>query len=251
MSRPPNLKKSFHLRVYAQLNDFLSPERKQKTFLATFKPPITVQEIILTLGIPLSEVHLVLVNNEKVPFSHFPKTNDRIAIFPEFIQLPLKNKPEDATPKETTFILDAHLGKLAKYLRMLGFDTLYDNHFKDEEILNTAASNGRIILTRDKALLTSPKIQAGYFVRAIHPHAQLQEVVKNFDLSPHFKSFTRCMTCNSPLHQVSAKEIAAKVPMTVAKVFDVFFYCPHCDKVFWKGSHFKRMEKFIRDLANT
>lgn len=251
MSKHPGLKKIFTIRVYAQLNDFLPLERRQRAFQASFKTPTTVQEIILALGIPLAEVNLVLVNNERTPLSHFPKEHDRIAIYPEFALLDIPPNANKSSISETRFILDAHLGKLAKYLRMLGFDTLYSNHFKDNEIISLAETSHHIILTRDKSLLTSSKIKRGCYVRAIHPHEQLKEIVRRFDLTKQFKSFTRCMTCNAPLSKVDKNSILSKIPTEVASVFNDFYYCRTCDKVFWKGSHFRRMEQYIRELANS
>ncbi len=231
MLHAPDLKKIFRIRVYAQLNDFLPREKRQREFEATFKSPINVQEILLALGLPLSEVYWVSVNGRETPFSHFPKENDRIAIFPEWVNIPLSDLPKAENNETATFILDAHLGKLAKYLRMLGFDTLYSNHFKDEEIISTAAGSRRIILTRDKALLASPQIGRGYYIRAIHPHAQLQEVVRYFNLFHQFSSFTRCMTCNSQLEKIEKKDCLSKIPETVSKVFDDFYHCPTCDNL--------------------
>jgi len=141
------------------------------------------------------------------------------------------------------------LGKLAKYLRMLGFDTLYRSDIGDDEIILVASKEKRIILTRDKPLLRSKEISHGYFVRSIEKHEQLKEVVNKFDLKSQFKSFTRCMTCNTSLVKADKEEIRNKVEEDIFRIFNAFFYCEHCDKVFWKGSHFKRMEAYIRNLT--
>jgi uncharacterized protein with PIN domain len=150
----------------------------------------------------------------------------------------------------TRFILDAHLGKLARYLRMLGFDTLYRNDYSDEEIIEIAREQKRIILTRDKLLLRSPRVNHGYYVRAIEKHGQLKEVVAKFDLYSRFKSFTRCMTCNTELLSKSKESIYDRVDPDIYNCFSEFFFCPACDKVFWKGSHFERMERIILDMIN-
>ena len=149
------------------------------------------------------------------------------------------------------FILDTHLGKLAKYLRMLGFDTLYQNDYDDDQIIRIAHEEDRIILTRDKLLLKSKYALGGYFVRSVEKHEQLMEIVQKFGLKKMFHSFSRCMTCNDELIAVRKEEIIDKIDADTAQIFDEFFYCRNCDKVFWKGSHFERMEKFILLLVNS
>jgi hypothetical protein len=133
---------------------------------------------------------------------------------------------------------------------MLGFDTLYENDFEDNEIIAIAENEQRIILTRDKLLLGSDKVTHGYYVRATDKHEQLQEIVRKFDLKNQFKSFTRCMTCNSNLEKVDKNDIIDKIDADTASFFNEFYYCKSCDKVFWKGSHFERMEAYIRDLIH-
>lgn len=245
------LLKPITLRCYAELNDFLSPDKKQKTFIYSVKTPIKIGEVLESLGIPLSQVDLVLLNSEPAALDEWLKENDYVSVYPVFESFNISgvNKYEKQPLRITKFILDAHLGKLAKYLRMLGFDTLYRNDFGDEEIIETAVKEGRIILTHDRWLLKSKKVQHGYYVRAIEKHEQLREVVHKFDLFNQFNTFTRCMTCNSELIKKQKQEIIHKIDKDTARIFNAFFYCPHCDKVFWKGSHFERMEKLILDLV--
>ena len=246
-----SIKKEFTFRFYAELNDFLPPRRKQKAFVQSFKTPITVRETIGSLGIPLSEVDMILVNETSVDLEHKLKECDYISVFPVFESMDVSatTKVRKTALRTTLFVLDAHLGKLAKYLRMLGFDTLYRSDIDDSEIISVARKEKRIILTRDKLLLKSKEVRHGYFVRSIEKHEQLREVVKKFDLNSQFKSFTRCMTCNTILLKVDKEEIHNKVDKDIFRIFNEFFYCKHCDKVFWKGSHFMRMEAYIRELT--
>ncbi|MBE0655680.1 MAG: DUF5615 family PIN-like protein [Bacteroidales bacterium] len=244
------LLKNILFRCYAELNDFLIPDRKYKEFIIKLKTPVTVGEAIQSLGIPFSEVDLILVNSQPVSRSHRLFENDLVSLYPTFETLDISSLKDEQQPplRETKFILDAHLGKLAKYLRMLGFDTLYQNDFEDNEIIERAARENRIILTRDKILLKSILVTHGYYVRSTEKHQQLREVVKKFDLYSQFRSFTRCMTCNAELVPTEKAKIKAEVPPEVARIFTEFFYCPECRKVFWKGTHFKKMESFIRSL---
>ncbi len=248
-----SIKNTFTFRLYAELNDFIPKDKKQKAFQKSFKAPITVRETLISLGIPLSEIDLVLVNGKSVHLSTQLKENDFVSVFPVFetIDISTTTRIRQSGLRKTKFILDAHLGKLAKYLRMLGFDTLYNNNFKDDEIIETAINEQRIILTRDKLLLASDKVSHGYYVRATNKHEQLKEVVYKFDLYSQFKSFTRCMTCNSELQKTDKNNIADRINSEIYEIFNEFYFCIDCQKVFWKGSHFERMEKYIKDLINT
>ncbi|MGQ1911334.1 Mut7-C RNAse domain-containing protein [Marinifilum sp. RC60d5] len=246
------MKKPFTFRFYASLNDFLPEQKKSKSFVQLFKTPICIDDTLVSLGIPFSEVDLILVNGNPVKITDGIKENDRIAVYPKFEQFTISSisRLREFEFDETKFIADCHLGKLSKYLRMLGFDTIYKNRMDDDEIIDKAVNEKRIILTRDKLLLKSSKIVQGYFVRSILKHEQLIEVVKKFNLYHKFKSFTRCMCCNSQLSELSKPAIADKVEPNIAKLYDTFYYCSQCDKVYWKGSHFKKMENYILNLLN-
>ncbi|MGD2035339.1 MAG: Mut7-C RNAse domain-containing protein [Bacteroidales bacterium] len=245
-----NLKKRFTFRFYAELNDFLPLEKKQHCFEHTFKTPVTVRETIESFGIPLSEIDLILVNSMPVELEHRLKEGDSVSVYPMFESMDITavTKTRKTPLRNPEFIVDAHLGKLAKYLRMLGFDTIYKPDIADDEIISIAKAEKRIILTRDKLLLRSKEVTHGYYVRAIEKHEQLKEVVHRFDLSGKFKSFTRCMTCNAQLIPKCREEVADKIEPDTGRIFNEFFYCPDCEKVFWKGSHFERMEKLILSL---
>lgn len=247
-----NVKKKFTFRFYAELNDFLPPDKKQKRFVHSFKTPISVRETLESIGIPLSEVDLILVNNKSVDFKHQLKEGDHISVYPVFESMDIStvSKIRKQGLRNTSFILDAHLGKLAKYLRMLGFDSLYRTDIDDDEIISVAKKEKRIILTRDKLLLKSKEVSHGYYVRSIDKHDQLREVVKRFDLPSQFRSFTRCMTCNAKLVKISKEKIRNKIEADTFRLYDEFYYCRSCKKVFWKGSHFERMEQLILTLIN-
>jgi len=240
------------VRCYAELNDFLPEDRKQMDFEISIKTPETVAEVVESLGIPLSEVDLVLVNSLPVERSHRIFRNDYISVYPAFETLDISSlRTTQKEPLRTTrFILDAHLGKLAKYLRMLGFDTLYRNDFGDQEIIDIATEQQRIILTRDKVLLKSTEVSHGYYVRATEKHDQLIEIVEKFDLYSQFRSFTRCMTCNSELESINKESIQDLVEPDTYSCFSEFYFCSSCQKVYWKGSHFERMEQLILEIVN-
>jgi uncharacterized protein with PIN domain len=246
-----NILKNITFRCYAELNDFLPHELRQKQFVYPMKTPVTLGEAIESLRIPLSEVDLVLVNSQACSMSERIFENDFISLYPTFETLDISELKGEHTPalRVTRFVLDAHLGKLAKYLRMLGFDSKYRNDYEDDEIIELAAKEKRILLTRDKLLLRSGRVTHGYYVRSTDKHHQLREVVQKFDLYSQFKSFTRCMTCNRELVPKSKEEVVHLLPPDIRNLYKEFFFCPDCRKVFWQGSHFKRMESFIRALT--
>jgi hypothetical protein len=245
------LLKNITFRCYAELNDFLLPELRQKPFIHPLKTPVTLGEAMESLGIPCSEVDLVLVNSQPSPLNRRLYENDVVSVYPVFETLDISGLKEKHSPplRVTRFILDAHLGKLAKYLRMLGFDTLYRNDFGDEEIIGLAVKENRIILTRDKLLLQSRRVTHGYYIRSTDKHQQLREVVRKFDLYSQFRSFTRCMTCNAELVPKSRQEIPNLIQPGILELYEDYYFCPDCVKVYWQGSHFKRMESFIRELT--
>jgi len=229
----------------------LADKWKYKSFVLKLRTPVFVSEAIATLGIPLSEIDLILVNGNPAERWHKLENGDYISVYPTFETFDissLKTTYKEALRK-TRFIADAHLGKLTKYLRMLGFDTLYRNDFGDEEIINISLKENRIILTRDKMLLNSKRITHGYYIRAIHKHNQLIEIVNKFDLKSQFKPFTRCMTCNALLVPKTRDQVTDLVDKDTLTCFNEFYYCATCNKVYWKGSHFKRMKSLISDIA--
>ena len=251
MTGHESLKKSFTFRFYAELNDFLPDNRKQVSFIQSFKTPITVFDTLISLKIPVSEVDMVLVNGESVKLSHSLNENDYILVYPVFESLDISSNSviREKPIRISKFILDCHLGKLARYLRMLGFDTCYENYLEDKKIINIAKEEGRIILTRDKLLLRSKEVYRGYYVRSIDKDEQINEIVKKFDLYSQFKPFSRCMVCNCPIEIVDNEIAKDLVSDDILQVFDQIYYCKNCDKPYWKGTHYERMKKFIEDLS--
>jgi uncharacterized protein with PIN domain len=249
-SRESKYYKTIRLRFYAELNNFLPVNLHQRAFDYSFPGPITVKEVIESMKVPFSEVDLILINGEPVDFNFPVSDQDYISVYPVFEQFDISGISQlRKIPLRTSrFILDAHLGKLAKYLRMAGFDTLYENNYSDNTIREIASSESRIILTRDRDLLTSKNVTHGYYVRNIHSREQMAEVVQKFDLYSRIEPFTRCLICNSELREIDKKEIPDEIDADTKRIFNEFFYCDHCKKIYWKGSHYERMMKFLKSL---
>ncbi len=238
------------LRFYAGLNDFLPPERRGQTTAFSFQVSGSVKDMIEALGVPHTEVDVILVNGESMDFSFQVRDGDQISVYPSFESLdsPFLKHLKPQPPSEKRFILDAHLGRLAAYLRMLGFDALYSNAFRDEEVAQISAREARILLTRDQGLLKRSIVTYGYWVRTTLPREQVVEVVNYFELTPVMNPFRRCVHCNSLLQPVSKELILHRLLPETRQYHHEFYICPACDRIYWKGSHYRRMMYFIEKI---
>jgi uncharacterized protein with PIN domain len=230
-------------RCYAQLNDFLPPARRQRRFAQAFAPNGSAKHAIEALGVPHTEVGLLLVNGEPADLSRRLATGDRVTVYPPFASLDLDGMPGADPPAEERprFVADAHLGALARRLRMAGFDTVFDTALHDADIVRLAADEGRIALSRDRDLLMRRALVRGGYVHALEPAAQLREVVARFSLGRWLAPFTRCLRCNAPLDAVDAAAVEALLPPRVRERQRRFRRCPACARVYWEGSHWRRM----------
>jgi len=241
---------SITIRFYEELNDFLHYSRRKKAFNFILTGKRTIKDIIESLGVPHTEVDLILANQKPVQFGYHAEKDDYISVYPVFeaIDISSINLLRPKPLRETKFILDVHLGTLAKYLRLLGFDTLYRNNFEDAEIIDLSVSEQRIILTRDLLILKNGKVTHGYFVRETNPMKQLMEIVRRFDLKDQFKPFTLCLGCNGRILKVDKISIEKKLKPNTRKAFQEFYQCRSCLKVYWKGSHYEKMMRVVEGL---
>jgi uncharacterized protein with PIN domain/sulfur carrier protein ThiS len=237
-------------RFYAELNDFLPPDRRGAELTYTWIDQSTVKDIIESLGVPHTEIDLILANGESVDFTYRVRDGDRISVYPVFEAFDIAGvarvRPEPL--REPRFVLDVHLGRLAAFLRMLGFDASYRNRATDPELAQISRSEHRILLTRDVGLLKRSAVTHGYFMRETESQAQLREVVHRFHLARLVRPFTRCMRCNVELQEVAKEEIDRMLPPSVSENHDEFRACPECGRVFWPGSHWRRMLQTIERL---
>ena len=215
-------------RFYEELNDFLAPALRKRAFAYAFNGTPSVKDAIEAIGVPHTEVDLVLVDGESVDFTRRLAGGERVAVYPVFERLDISPVTRlRARPlRLTRFVLDVHLGKLARYLRLLGFDTLYRNDYDDAAIIGLARGESRIILTRDKGLLKHGAVTHGYWVRATAPRQQLAEIVRVFDLGGSARPFTRCIRCNGELQRVPKSAVAERLPPRVRAHFEEFVQCP-------------------------
>jgi uncharacterized protein with PIN domain len=238
-------------RFYEELNDFLPPERRKAPFPYSFDGTPSVKDAIEALGVPHTEIDLILVNGLSVGFGHRLSDGDRVAVYPVFESLDIspvvRLRPEPL--REPKFILDGLLGRLAKYLRLLGFDTSYDRTLDDTGIIRIAQQEQRIILTRDRGLLKHGSVTHGYLVRSADTAKQAIEVVRRFDLACRLRPFSRCTVCNGIIEEVAKESVLGRIPPKAAVYYDRFSRCGSCGRIYWRGSHAERMEQTVHRLA--
>jgi uncharacterized protein with PIN domain len=249
-----------NIGFYQELNDFLPAVQRNTVFTHELKQPGSVKDLIESIGIPHTEIDLIIVNGESVDFGYLVHSGDSISVYP--VSKPCADKVaagnlalnsslrynQPGPLCEPRFVLDVHLGRLASYLRLLGFDTLYRNDYDDATLASVSVDEYRILLTCDRRLLMRKIITHGYFVRARQLQQQLFEVLSRFDLYDKKQPFTRCMHCNGRISPVNKKDIETQLLAKTKKYYDEFFQCESCRKIYWKGSHYQKMQDMINQV---
>jgi uncharacterized protein with PIN domain len=237
-------------RFYAELNDHLPADSQYQTLEKRFFVPASVKDMIESFGVPHTEVELILVNGASADFSRLIQDGDRVAVYPVFesidVQPELRVRAEPL--RDLKFVLDVHLVKLAAYLRMLGFDAAYSNCAADPELVRIASEERRILLTRDRGLLMHSAVTRGYWLRQTDSRRQTGEILRRFDLAGTVRPFTRCMACNSILRATDRSAVLPRIPSRAAELYEQFLECSACHRVYWRGSHVRRMERWIEQL---
>ncbi|MCX7750221.1 MAG: Mut7-C ubiquitin/RNAse domain-containing protein, partial [Candidatus Bipolaricaulota bacterium] len=198
------------------------------------------------------EVDLILLGGRSVDFLARVGPGDRVAVYPPFRNLDISPLRRIARgPARPAFVLDGHLGRLARLLRLLGLDALHSNGYGDEELVAVARAEGRVVLTRDRELLKRSAVEHGYWVRASEPVAQAREVLQRFRLEGSLAPFTRCLLCNGSLREASKDEVAGEVPPRVAAWREAYLRCAGCGKVYWEGTHHPRLRELVSRILAT
>jgi uncharacterized protein with PIN domain len=234
-------------RFYEELNDFLPESRRKRRFPHDFSRRASIKDMIESFGVPHTEIEVILVNGESVDFSYIVNDGDDVSVYPMFESLDirpvLKLRPRPL--RRPRFVLDAHLGRLARYLRLLGFDCLYQNDFHDDDLARISSEQQRTLLTRDRILLQRKVITRGYFIRATQPLQQTVEVLRRFDLSGDIRPLGRCIRCNGLLEEIGKDAIEARLEPRTRRYYQHFRICPDCGQIYWRGSHFRKMSRLI------
>jgi uncharacterized protein with PIN domain len=239
------------IRFHGRLNDFLPHDSPQ--FLPyTFRNTPTVKHAVEAVGPPHPEVGRILVRGSEVGFSHQLQQDDEIEVFPVsgdwlYVDSPLRSRYR-GRPK---FVLDVHLGTLARRLRLLGFDSLYSNRFRDDDIARAASTEERIVLTRDIGMLMWCDVQYGSWVRSQDPAQQVVEVLEHYHLRSRIRPFHRCTVCNGRIDRIDLGTARREVKPEIFEYYHEFYRCRSCRRIYWKGTHFRRMERFIASYTGS
>lgn len=232
----------FHF--HGRLAGLLPRELRHATIARPCARAATLKNAIEAMGVPHTEAARILVNGADATLARIVRDADEIDVFP------WNGATGSQAIAEGGFVADAHLGGLARFLRMLGYDTLYDNGVDDAEIRCVAREERRVVLSRDRELLKCRDILRGCYVYALKPEDQLAEVAARFDLAAHARPFTLCLHCNRPLVPVAKMEVIDRLPPQVAEVQNEFTRCGTCDRIYWPGSHYERMQAVLARVLN-
>ena len=234
------------IRFYEELNRFLAKNIKKKDIDLSVDKKVSVKKVIEDLGVPHTEVDLILVNGQSVDFSYPVGTEDRISVYPVFESFDIKesSRVRPAALRETRFVLDVNLCALARWLRRLGFDTLYSNNYGDGTPARISAEENRILLTKDRGLLKQKIVTRGYCIRSDNTLEQVREVIFRFQLESSCRPLIRCPHCNETLEVIDKDRIPSILPEYVQQHHhEEYRFCELCGKVFRKSPHWETMKQ--------
>jgi uncharacterized protein len=246
------------VRFYEELNDFLEPARRKRDMEILFPERRSVKDLVESLGVPHVEVDLILANGEAVGFGYIVRDGDRISVYPVFETLDIgpvtRLRPEPL--REPRFVLDVHLQKLARRLRLLGFDVDFSPARDDDELADIAEAEDRILLSRDRQLMMRRKVARGLYVRNTDPERQVTEMLDRLDLRAKCRPFTRCIECNGPIAALDPDgpgfaDAAEGVPPGVRSWCREYYRCGGCGRVYWKGSHYEKLARTVDAMLDT
>jgi uncharacterized protein with PIN domain len=222
-------------RFHNDLGFFLAHHTRGRDFPYSFEADQSLKHLIEALGVPHTELGKLEINGSPAVPNALLQEGNRVDVFAAGSQ----------GEEDLRFILDNHLGRLAAYLRVMGFDSLYRNDYGDPELVETASEQERILITRDRRLLMHNRVTQGYCPRSLEPETQLQEVIKRYGITREKRSTPRCLKCNMRLEPVNKESVIERLEPLTRKYFKEFSTCPSCKRVYWKGSHWERMERMI------
>lgn len=227
-----------HFQFLGRLNDFLPADQRENVVSVKFRGQQSIKHLVESLGVPHPEIGRVRINGQEGTLGTIAQDGDQAQVHPIL----------NGCPVEPRFLLDNHLGRLSAYLRMLGFDCLYQNDYSDEELAEILEREERILLTRDRRLLMRKVVSHGYCPRSLESREQLTEVIERFALLRRIQPFHRCLRCNHPLEPVSKEAVLHRLKPLTQLYFDEFQICPNCKQIYWKGSHYERMARLIEQM---
>ncbi|MCS6906821.1 MAG: Mut7-C RNAse domain-containing protein [Anaerolineales bacterium] len=237
--------KSATFLFHGELNDFLTPSRRNRPVRCLFRGRQTAKHLIESLGVPHPEVGSLRLGEKTLSLDTLVEDGDWIEVHPPPLPLPLPHLSLAASEEPIRFVLDNHLGRLAAYLRLFGFDALYRNDLQDDELAQISYTEERVLLTRDHRLLMRACVQQGYWLRSKLPRQQLVEVLRRWNLVPQVRPFRRCLRCNGLLQEVPKEQILSRLQPLTRLYYDDFRLCAGCGQIYWRGSHYERMQSWM------
>ncbi|WP_406303530.1 Mut7-C ubiquitin/RNAse domain-containing protein [Streptomyces sp. NBC_00885] len=228
-----------HLSVAPELRLFVPSERRQGRTALVTDGSSTLGHVIESLGVPLTEAGRVLVDGREVPVSHIPRTGESVEVFGV-------ERPQAVPGAPLRFLLDVHLGTLARRLRLLGLDAAYENEdIGDPALAALSAKEQRVLLSRDRGLLRRREIWAGAYIYSDRPDDQLRDVLERF--APRLAPWTRCTACNGRLTDADKDSVQDQLQQGTQRTYDVFAQCTACERVYWRGAHHARLEEIVEE----
>ena len=238
------------VHFHGTLPELIQAKRRENAVVCHLSEPAAVKHVVESLGVPHPEITALLVNGQPVDFTAQVVGGDAVDVYDEATTpageqfLPLR----PPLPRPVRFVLDAHLGVLASYLRLLGFDTLYRNDYHDPELAAISAAEERVLLTRDRGLLKRKIVVYGYCLRTTDSQAQLLAVLARYQLHGAIHPWRRCLRCNGELEEVAKAEILDRLEPKTKLYYDDFQRCVVCKQIYWRGSHFVRLQRVVERI---
>lgn len=237
-------------RFYEELNDFLAKHRRKADFEAAFKEERSIKDMIESLGVPHTEVDLILVNGQSVDFSYILRDGDRVSVYPVFESFNIKGvtRLRPMPLRKTQFVADRNIEDIVRFMRLLGFDVFSSAALTNRQIIDISLREKRIILTKSKSLLKFKNVTHGVFIRPGTREEQVVSIVKRLDIKDQVKPFSRCLRCNGLLKAVSKEDVLDRIPPKTKACCDNYSICKSCDKLYWNGTHMIQMQKAVKQV---
>ena len=237
-------------RCFGNLPELLKRRYRDSSIEYRFKAHPGVKDAIESMGIPHTEVDVVFANGRSVDFRYQLQHLDAIDVYPLHCAVPAETMLHlSVSPVEpVSFVIDLHLGKLARRLRLLGFDCLYQNDFSDAEIMQLSFGQQRVILTRDRGILRHRQVVHGYLVRSDQVDEQVREVISRYQLFDQIRAWRRCMACNGLLEKIEKAAIVDRLEPLTRRYYLDFRRCRACNRLYWQGSHFEKISRWLETL---
>ncbi|WP_405535435.1 Mut7-C ubiquitin/RNAse domain-containing protein [Streptomyces sp. NBC_00075] len=220
-----------------ELRLFVPAERRAGRTTVVTDGSSSLGHVVESLGVPLTEAGRLLVDGREMPVSHVPVAG-------ETVEVAAVVRPQRVPGAPLRFLLDVHLGTLARRLRLLGVDAAYESEdIGDPALAAQSAAERRVLLSRDRGLLRRRELWAGAYVYSDRPDDQLRDVLDRF--APALVPWTRCTACNGRLERADKETVGERLEHGTRRTYDVFAQCVDCERLYWRGAHHARLEAIV------